>query len=225
MQFYSWIRLNKKGSLRILTGATIWHSKVFQQFGAHTHTHTHTHMSLPKGEVHILCMLSNMGQTFCILQAIGWYVHRQNFYPHSPSHNRDVHDACNFYLICNMIVYHLDPFVLTFSLGAVHVFMCVPSLNVGCHIYFPRWEGLEIHTHTCKHRQSRTMIFDSLLKWGHLCSTYYWQLCDTLCAKLRTHNLCMTFQRWTEDQTLCTLLLFFFLHIIPLYGHASIMQE
>ena len=30
-------------------------------------------------------------------------------------------------------------------------------------------------------------------------------LWDTLCVKLQLQNLCMTFQRRTEDQTLCTL--------------------
>ena len=66
------------------------------------------------------------------------------------------------------------------------------------------------HTQTCKHRQSRTTIFDSLLKWVCACSTYYRQLWDTLCVKLRTHNLCMTLERWTKDQTLCTLFSLFF---------------
>ena len=49
-----------------------------------------------------------------------------------------------------------------------------------------------------------------LAKRGRACSKYYWQLWDTLCVKLRTHNLCMIFQRWTEDQTLCTLFSLFF---------------
>ena len=54
------------------------------------------------------------------------------------------------------------------------------------------------HTHTCKCRQMRTPIFDPLNE-DTCVQTYYRQLWDTLCVKLRTHNLCMTFQRWTED--------------------------
>ena len=49
--------------------------------------------------------------------------------------------------------------------------------------------------------------------------TYYRLLWDTSCVKLWMHNLCITFQRWTEDQTLCT-----FFSSIPLYARVGNLQ-
>ena len=72
------------------------------------------------------------------------------------------------------------------------------------------------NTHTGKPCQSRTMIFDSLNEDVRV-------LWDTLCVKLRTHNLCMTFQLWTEDQTLRTLFSLFFFNI-PLYARVGSRQ-
>ena len=82
------------------------------------------------------------------------------------------------------------------------------------HIHINTHTHTHTHWHTCKHQQARTMIFDSL-KRGRACSMYYRHLWDTLCVKLRTHNLCMTFQRWTGDQTLCMLFSLFFSSTYP----------
>ena len=58
-----------------------------------------------------------------------------------------------------------------------------------------------------------------LAKRGRVCATYYQQTVHTLCVKLRTPNLCVTFQRWTEDPTLYTLFSLFF--NIPLYARVG----
>ena len=76
---------------------------------------------------------------------------------------------------------------------------------------------LHTHTHTCK---PWTDIL--LAKRGRACSMCYRQR-GTLCVKLRTHNLCMTFQHWTEDQTLCTLFSLFFQHT-PIYARVGNLQ-
>ena len=82
------------------------------------------------------------------------------------------------------------------------------------------------HTHTHTYLQARANEdYDILLaKRGRACSTYYRKLWDTLCVKLWTHNLCMTFQRWTKDQTLCTLFSGFLFFNIPLYARVGNLQ-
>ena len=70
----------------------------------------------------------------------------------------------------------------------------------------------DTHTHThilCKSCQSRTMIFDSLNE--DACVRRTTSNCGHfVCKIVDIYNLCMTFQCWTEDQTLCTLFSPFF---------------
>ena len=127
----------------------------------------------------------------------------------TPVHvHTDVHTQTHNYHTHLRMYTSVHPFIHTHT----HTHTCMYiHLCIHTYAYVLKYTHTHTHTHTCtcKHQQLRTMIFDSLNKDVRVRRTT--GNCGTLlCVKLRTHNLCMTFQRWTEDQTLCTLIFLLF---------------
>ena len=91
--------------------------------------------------------------------------------------------------------------------------------------------GYYTHTHTHTHTHipvsisnRGTMIF-SLAKRGHCVFPLTTGNCgDTLCVRLRTHNLCMTFQRWNRGPNPVHIIFSLFFSNKPLYARVGHLQ-
>ena len=190
-----------------------WNLHIYANTYTYTSTNTHTNVYAPPSEVIVseqffckqgraiwfhngnggLCMCVMGDTNFKCTTIVGFRVHL--------SFHNSLQAKCE-------CVSYLQPLALL-SLCPQHSIDKCPNLLVLSKTH------TNTHTHTGKPCQSRT-IFDSLNEDVRV-------LWDTLCVKLRTHNLCMTFQLWTEDQTLRTLFSLFFFNI-PLYARVGNLQ-